>query len=166
MASQTSSSYDSASETAVRPIVPAFAVLESALSPFAAPLLRIVAGLMLVPHGAQKLFGWFGGYGLEGTGKFFAGTLGLEPGVLMAALAGGVEFFGGLALALGLLTRPVAGAVAFLMLVAIFSAHWSAGFFNTAGGYEFPLLWGVVALFFTVRGGGRYSLDRLIGREF
>lgn len=152
-------------ETETRPLIPALAPLENALSPFAEPLLRVVAGLMLVPHGAQKLFGWFGGYGLEGTGQFFATKLGLEPGVLMAGLAGSVEFFAGLALAIGFLTRPAAAAVAFLMVVAIVTAHWSAGFFNTNGGYEFALLWGVVALFYAVRGGGRFSVDRLLGRE-
>jgi putative oxidoreductase len=152
-------------ETETRPLIPALAPLEKALAPFAEPVLRVVAGLMLMPHGAQKLFGWFGGYGLEGTGQFFATKLGLEPGVLMAGLAGSVEFFAGLALAIGFLTRPAAAAVAFMMVVAIATAHWSAGFFNTNGGYEFALLWGVVALFYAVRGGGRFSVDRLLGRE-
>jgi putative oxidoreductase len=152
-------------ETETRPLIPALAPLEKALAPFAEPVLRVVAGLMLMPHGAQKLFGWFGGYGLEGTGQFFATKLGLEPGVLMAGLAGSVEFFAGLALAIGFLTRPAAAAVAFMMVVASATAHWSAGFFNTNGGYEFALLWGVVALFYAVRGGGRFSVDRLLGRE-
>jgi putative oxidoreductase len=157
--------FDTAYSQPTRPLVPVLGRLEQALSPFAEPLLRLIAGLMLVPHGAQKLFGWFGGYGLEGTGQFFASKLGLEPGILMAGLAGSVEFFAGLALAIGLLTRPAAGAVAFMMVVAIATAHWNAGFFNTNGGYEFALLWGVVAAFYVVRGGGRYSIDRLIGRE-
>ena len=74
---------------------------------FAALVLRVPVGLILAAHGAQKLFGWFGGYGLEGTGQWLA-SIGLEPGYLMALLAGGAEFFGGLALVLGLLTRPAA----------------------------------------------------------
>ena len=69
---------------------------------FAALVLRVPVGLILAAHGAQKLFGWFGGYGLEGTGQWMA-SIGLEPGYLMALLAGSAEFFGGLALALGLL---------------------------------------------------------------
>ena len=76
-------------------------------------------GIIFVAHGAQKLFGWFGGYGLEGTGQFMA-SLGLTPGYLMALLAGSAEFFGGLALLLGVLVRPAAAALAFAMVVAIF----------------------------------------------
>ena len=86
-----------------------------------APLaLRIPIGIIFVAHGAQKLFGWFGGYGLEGTGQFMA-SIGLTPGYLMALLAGSAEFFGGLALLFGLLVRPAAAALAFAMLVAIFA---------------------------------------------
>src|SRR5690606_13384493 len=101
------------------------------------PLVRIITGLLLIPHGAQKLFGWFGGYGLQATGEYFETALGITPGVLMAALAGSVEFFGGLALVLGLLTRPAAVAVAVLMGVAL-SVHVPAGFFWTDGGIEYP----------------------------
>lgn len=153
------------SSSEIRPLIPALAGFERAIAPLGEPLVRIAAGVMLMPHGAQKLFGWFGGYGLEGTGQFFATKLGLTPGVFMAGAAGSVEFFGGLLLALGLLTRPAAVAVAFMMLIAIFTAHISAGFFNTNGGYEFALLWGLVAVSFALRGGGRFSVDALIGRE-
>ncbi|MDQ2083375.1 DoxX family protein [Xanthobacteraceae bacterium Astr-EGSB] len=146
------------------PVVPAFASLAAASSPFAEPLLRVTAGLLLVPHGAQKLFGWFGGYGVDATGQFFAAKLGLPAS--LALVAGLIEFAGGLALAFGLLTRPVAALVAGLMAVAVVHVHLPAGFFWTSGGYEYPLLWGVVALVFVIRGGGRYSLDALIGREF
>src|SRR4051794_14305909 len=86
-----------------------------------APLaLRVPVGIIFAAHGAQKLFGWFGGYGLEGTGQWMD-SIGLGPGYLMALLAGAVEFFGGLALIAGLLVRPAAAALAFTMLVAIFS---------------------------------------------
>jgi putative oxidoreductase len=122
------------------------------------PLVRISTGLLLLPHGSQKLFGWFGGYGLAGTGQFFD-TLGLHPGVVIALLAGVVEFFGGLALVFGLLTRPAALAVAVLMGVAIFAVHLPNGFFWTSGGFEYPLLWGLVAIAIFLRGGGRFSLD-------
>ncbi len=128
------------------------------LAPLAYPLLRIAAGLLLVPHGAQKLFGWFGGHGLTGTAGYFGGTLGLEPGILFALAAGIIEFFGGLALALGLLTRPVALVVAAFLAVTV-TVHLSNGFFWTAGGFEYPLLWSLVALAIFLRGGGRWSLD-------
>jgi len=147
----------------VRPVLPAIAPITDALSPLTDPMLRAAAGLLLVPHGAQKLFGWFGGYGLDATGQFFATKLGLPAS--FALLAGLIEFLGGIALALGLGTRAVAALVAGLMGVAAFQVHLGNGFFWTDGGYEYPLLWGIVALVFAIRGGGRYSLDHLIGRE-
>ena len=123
----------------------------------------MAAGLLLVPHGAQKLFGWFGGYGIDATGQFFAAKLGLPAS--LAVVAGAIEFFGGFLLAAGIATRAVAGLVAGLMAVAVVQVHLPAGFFWTSGGYEYPLLWGIVALSFAIRGGGRYSVDALIGRE-
>ncbi len=98
--------------------------------------LRLPIGVIFVAHGAQKLFGAFGGYGLEGTGQFMA-SIGLTPGYLMALLAGSAEFFGGLALLFGLLVRPAAAALAFAMLVAIFSVHIDKGLFLANNGYEF-----------------------------
>jgi putative oxidoreductase len=145
------------------PAIPAFASITKALSPFAEPLVRVTAGLLLVPHGAQKLFGWFGGYGIEATGQFFSSKLGLPAS--LALVAGLIEFFGGLMLALGVATRVVAALVAGLMAVAVLQVHLGAGFFWTSGGFEYPLFWGVVALAFVIRGGGRYSLDRVIGYE-
>lgn len=149
-----------------RPIIPVLAPLYDALSPLMVPMLRIAAGVMLMPHGAQKLFGWFGGGGLDDTAGFFAGTLGLEPGMFFALLVGCTEFFGGLLLALGLLTRPAAVAITAMMAVIVIKVHGPAGFFNTDGGYEYPLLWGIVTLAFVFLGGGARSLDRGIGREF
>lgn len=133
------------------------------LSLFSYPLVRVTAGLLLMPHGAQKLFGWFGGYGLTATGEFFGTQLGLHPGILFALMAGLVEFFGGLALVLGLLTRPAALAVTALMGVAVVQVHLANGFFWTAGGYEYPLMWGLVAFAIALNGGGRFSLDRRFG---
>ena len=151
--------------TRPRPIIPALTPLYAKLSRLSYPLIRAATGLALMPHGAQKLFGWFGGYGLEGTGGFFAQNLGLEPGLFWAALVGGVEFFGGLFLALGLLTRPAALAVVILMAVAV-TVHLPNGFFWTEGGYEYPLLWGLIALAIAFKGGAELSLDRALGREF
>jgi putative oxidoreductase len=131
------------------------------------PLIRVGAGLMLMPHGAQKLFGMFGGGGVEGTTRFFA-SVHVEPAAFFAVLVGCVEFFGGLMLALGLLTRFAAGAIAIQMAYLVFALLWANGYFltpRTPGGFEFALLWGLVALGFALAGGGRYSLDRAIGKE-
>lgn len=120
--------------------------------------LRIPVGIVLSAHGAQKLFGWFGGYGLDGTGQWMA-SIGLEPGYLMALLAGSAEFFGGLALILGLLTRPAAAVSAFTMLVAIFSVHISHGLFMSNNGYEFALSLFAATLALTIQGGGSFAID-------
>ena len=120
--------------------------------------LRIPVGLIFMAHGAQKLFGSFGGYGLEGTGQWM-GSIGLAPGYLMALLAGSAEFFGGLALVLGLLVRPAATALAFAMLVAIFAVHIDKGLFVANNGYEFGLALFAVAVSLVVSGAGRASLD-------
>lgn len=146
-----------------RPFVPALGTIENALTPLALPMLRVATGLLLVPHGAQKLFGWFGGYGVAATGQFFESKLGLPAS--FALLAGLIEFFGGLALAAGFLTRPLAALVAGMMAVAAVKVHLPAGFFWTDGGFEYPLMWGIMALAFAFAGGGRYSVDALIGRE-
>lgn len=151
-------------ESNTKPILPFVAPLTAKLAPLGEPLVRLAAGLLLIPHGAQKLFGAFGGYGLEATGQFFEAKLGLPAS--FALLAGLIEVVGGLFLALGLLTRPVAALIVGVMAVATFGVHWGAGFFWTSGGYEYPLFWGLVALAFVLRGGGRYSVDAFIGREF
>lgn len=123
--------------------------------------LRVPVGIILTAHGAQKLFGWFGGYGLEGTGQWMA-SIGLEPGFLMALLAGAAEFFGGLALIFGLLTRPAALVSAFTMVVAIFSVHSSNGLFMANNGYEFALSLLAATAALTALGGGRLAIDNAI----
>jgi len=129
-----------------------------------APLaLRIAAGIIFTAHGAQKLFGAFGGYGLEGTGQFMA-SIGLTPGYLMALLAGGAEFFGGLALIVGFLVRPAAAALAFAMLVAIFGVHIDKGLFIAQNGYEFALALLAMAVALVTSGGGRLSVDRVLSQ--
>ncbi|QDF75039.1 MULTISPECIES: DoxX family protein [Shewanella] len=126
-----------------------------------APLvLRLPLGLILAAHGAQKLFGWFGGYGLEGTGQWMA-SVGFEPGYLMALLAGSAEFFGGLALVLGLLTRPAAALAAFTMAVAM-TVHLGNGLFVSNNGYEFALILLAASLSLALQGGGRYSVDAIL----
>jgi len=146
-----------------KPLVPAFRPLQDALSPYAELAVRAATGLFLMPHGAQKLFGLFGGYGLEATGQFFATKLGMPAS--MALIAGLIEFFGGLLLAVGLATRIAAGLVAGMMAVAVLQVHLANGFFWTDMGFEYPLLWGILALSYVVRGGGRKSIDALIGVE-
>jgi len=124
-----------------------------------APLmLRMGTGLVLMPHGAQKLFGLFGGDGLQGTGEWM-GSIGLHPGLLMAILAGSAEFFGGLALVLGLLTRPAAALTAITMLMAIFAYHYGNGFFLDSDGWEYALILLMCSLSLLCSGAGRFSLD-------
>ena len=130
----------------------------------AALTLRIPVGIILLAHGAQKLFGAFGGYGLEGTGQWMA-SIGLEPGYLMALLAGSAEFFGGLALILGLLARPAALLAAFTMLVAIVTVHLENGLFLSNNGYEFGLALLAAAVSIVFAGGGSLSVDNVIARR-
>ncbi len=123
--------------------------------------LRFPIGIIFIAHGAQKLFGWFGGYGLEGTGQWMA-SIGLGPGVAMAFLAGSAEFFGGLFILLGLLTRPAAVALSFTMLVAIFSVHFANGLFMANNGYEFGLALLAASVALAISGAGKLSLDSKI----
>ena len=128
---------------------------------FAPLALRVPAGIIFMAHGAQKLFGAFGGYGLEGTGQWMA-SIGLEPGHLMSLMAGSAEFFGGLAILIGLLVRPAAAALAFAMLVAIFAVHIGNGLFMSNNGYEFALSLLAIAVSLLISGGGNLSLDRML----
>lgn len=128
-------------------------------APSFAPLaLRIPIGIILMAHGSQKLFGWFGGYGLEGTGQWMA-SIGLTPGYLMALMAGSSEFFGGLLIIIGLLTRPTALVLSFTMVVAIFSVHIGNGLFLSNNGYEFGLALLAATVSLSVSGAGKLSAD-------
>lgn len=124
-------------------------------------ILRLVVGLLLVGHGAQKLFGWFGGYGLAGTGGYLAG-LGYRPGVLFALLAGLSEAGSGVLLALGLGT-PVAGALLVATMVNVYAGHAGKGPWNSDGGWELPLLYGLVGVALAFAGAGTLSLDAALG---
>jgi len=123
--------------------------------------LRIPVGIIFAAHGAQKLFGWFGGYGLEGVGQWME-SIGITPGYLMALLAGSAEFFGGLALVVGLLVRPAALSLLVSMLVAVFAVHWANGFFMANNGYEYAMILAVISAALMVEGAGKLSLDRRI----
>lgn len=124
-------------------------------------IIRLVAGLAFAAHGAQKLFGWFGGYGPKGTGGWFE-SIGIKPGVFMAVAVGIVEFAGGLFFAAGLLTPVVAVLLALTMVGAIVKVHAQNGFWNTSNGYEFNLILTAVFVAVALIGAGSYSLDALI----
>ncbi|MGD8235435.1 MAG: DoxX family protein [Chromatiales bacterium] len=131
---------------------------------FAQLALRIPVGIIFIAHGAQKLFGAFGGYGLQGTGQWMD-SIGLNPGYLMALLAGSAEFFGGIALILGLLVRPAATVLAFTMLVAIFAVHIGNGLFMSNDGYEFGLALLAASMSLIISGAGRASIDQIIASK-
>src|SRR5579885_511689 len=124
-------------------------------------LLRVVVGGTLFAHGTQKLFGWWGGGGPRGTGRFFGG-LGFRAPLVMATLAGLGEA-SGLLFALGLLTPLAALGMTTVMLVAIWAVHRRNGFFSTNGGLEFPLVLASAAVAVAATGPARFSLDRAIG---
>jgi uncharacterized membrane protein YphA (DoxX/SURF4 family) len=123
---------------------------------------RLVFGALIATHGAQKLFGWFGGYGLSGTGGFFEG-LGFRPGRLFAMAAGLTEFVGGLLLLIGLFAPAGAAAIISVMIVAIGSVHWRNGLLATTNGVELPLLYGAAAMCLALTGPGAYSIDHAFG---
>lgn len=131
--------------------------------------LRLVLGLSFFPHGAQKVLGWFGGYGFTGTMGFFTGTLHIPA--LFAFLAIAAEFAGALGLIAGLFTRVAAFGIASTMAVAVAMVHFQFGFFmNWTGaqkgeGFEYHILAIAIALVLVVRGGGRFSADRAIAKS-
>ncbi|MEF2966774.1 DoxX family protein [Paenibacillus sp. M1] len=124
-------------------------------------IIRLVVGLSFMAHGAQKLFGWFGGHGPKGTGGWME-SLGFKPGVLMAVLAGGAEFAGGLLFAAGLLTPLGALLIILTMIMAIFAVHGKNGYWSTANGYEYNLLIIAVVLGVALIGAGDFSFDALL----
>jgi putative oxidoreductase len=132
----------------------------------ATAILRLVLGVVFFAHGAQKMLGWFGGYGFSGTMKAFTGMMHIPAPLAFLAIA--AEFFGGLGLILGLLTRIAALGIAVNMVVAVAMLHRAFGFFmNWSGqqkgeGFEFHLLVLAIATFLMIRGAGAFSIDRII----
>ena len=125
-------------------------------------LARVVFGLLMAAHGAQKLLGWFGGYGLHKTGEFFA-QLGFRPGRPFAAAAALGEVTGGMLVALGLF-GPIGPALMIsIMIVAAITVHWGHGLFAGTNGIELPLLYGTAAFGIALAGPGPYSLDAWLG---
>ena len=127
-------------------------------------IIRLVLGTALAVHGAQKLFGAFGGYGIAGTGGFFE-SIGFRPGKPLAAVAGVGEFAGGLAFAFGFFTPFAAAMLLSTMLVAI-SVHAGKGFFAQAGGYEYPLILAAVVTAVAFTGAGSFSGEAFLGYTF
>jgi putative oxidoreductase len=131
-------------------------------------ILRLVLGIVFFFHGAQKMLGWFGGYGFSGTMNFFTHNMGIPA--VFAFLAIAAEFFGSLGLIVGLLARVAASGIIVNMLVAIAMVHRSNGIsMNWSGqqkgeGYEFHLLAIAIALAVLIRGAGAFSIDRMIGK--
>lgn len=142
-----------------RLVVPGLDRIYDALRPLTKPLLRLVTGAFLLPHGYEKLTG-----GLAGTGEFLS-SVGYPNGPLLATLIMCVELGAGVCLAIGFLTRPAALA-AMLFLLGAVQFHAANGFLWNNGGFEYPLFWAVACFFFVVQGGGRWSVDRALGREF
>ena len=127
-------------------------------------VLRLVLGLYMAAHGAQKLFGWFGGYGLDATGEFMA-QLGYRPGRAFAALAAMTEVLSGLLVASGFL-GPIGPALMIsVMIVAVGTVHWKSGLFAANNGIEVPLLYATGAAALALTGPGVYSLDALLGLQ-
>jgi len=124
-------------------------------------ILRLVVGLSFMAHGAQKLFGWFGGYGPKGTGGWME-SIGIKPGVAIAVLSGLMELVGGLLFAAGFLTVLGAALITLTMLGAIVKVHGQNGYWATANGYEYNLLLIAVSVAVALSGAGVYSLDAVI----
>jgi putative oxidoreductase len=148
-----------------RLFIPALGGIYAGLSNCAHAVLRIALGAILIPHGLQKLFGAFGGMGLEKNAALFD-KIGYAPGIFWGTLVGCTELIAGILLVIGLFTRPAALAVVIFMLNGVYFLSNTGGFFWTKVGSEFAILILVVALFLLIRGAGPWSVDRRIGREF
>jgi len=121
-------------------------------------IIRLVVGVLFIGHGAQKLFGKFGGYGLKGTGGWFE-SIGMKPGVTMALFAGLAELIGGILFAVGFLTPLAALLIAGTMIMAIVKVHAPNGLWATSNGYEYNLTLLAVAIGVALTGPGKYALD-------
>lgn len=149
---------------ASRYYIPALANIYSSLEVYMLPLLRATLGIILIPHGCQKLFGWFGGMGFEKFAALFD-KLGYKPGAFWVAIVALTEVVGGLMLVFGLFTRFAALAVTIFMINAVWFTANAGGFFWTRQGAEFPILLLAVSLVFLVKGGGDFSIDKTLRKE-
>ena len=133
-------------------------------------ILRVILGLVIFPHGAQKLLGWFGGYGFLGTMNYFSDIVGLPWIIRLLVIV--LEFFGAIALIAGIGTRIIAALYIILALGTMFSSHVQHGFFinwygkHAGEGFEFSLLWIASAAALLLDGAGKYSLDKLIMKQY
>jgi putative oxidoreductase len=143
-----------------RRIIKALDPIYNVLEPLSYPLIRFVAGAMMVPHGYAKVFG-----GIEGTTKFFA-SVGLEPALTLAWYVGLLELVGGVCVAFGFLTRFMSAQLVGLLAVATFYIHLPSGFLWVKGGFEYPLFWMIIMIAITIQGGGKLSVDNLMAKEF
>jgi putative oxidoreductase len=143
-----------------RRIIKALDPIYDLLEPLTYPMIRFVAGAMMIPHGYGKVFG-----GIEGTTKFFA-SAGLEPAFLLAWYVGLLELIGGICVAFGFLTRLMSVQLVGLLAVATFYIHLPSGFLWVKGGYEYPLFWMIVMIAITIQGGAKLSIDNLMSKEF
>ena len=143
-----------------RRIIKALDPIYNVLEPLSYPLIRFVAGAMMVPHGYAKVFG-----GIEVTTKFFA-SVGLEPALTLAWYVGLLELVGGVCVAFGFLTRFMSAQLVGLLAVATFYIHLPSGFLWVKGGFEYPLFWMVIMIAITIQGGGKLSVDNLMAKEF
>lgn len=141
-----------------RLIVPGLGGIYGVFAPYTETLIRIVAGLSLVPHGYPKLFVD------PARSAAFLEQSGYRPGMFWAILLGCTEVFGGLLLAAGFLTR-LACIPVFIFLLTAIAYHWQFGFLWNNRGIEYPLFWAIVVFHFLIRGGGKYSVDAMLGRE-
>ena len=144
-----------------RLLIPGFAPLYGRFAPYSYAFMRFCTGMVLVPHGYAKFFAG----GAAATAKAALGGLGPDMSLAVAYCVAGVELFGGLLLAIGLLTRLAAAAILVEMAVIIVVVLWPNGYFWTARGYEYALLWALLCLAILARGGGRYSVDRWLPKE-
>jgi putative oxidoreductase len=142
-----------------RLFIPALGRIYDALRPITKPLLRLVTGGFFLPHGYAKLTGE-----LAGTGEWLT-AMGYSNGPLLATAIMCVELGAGTCIAIGFLTRPAAFAALIFLLGAV-QFHSANGFMWSNGGFEYPVFWAVACFFFLIQGGGRWSVDRAIGREF
>jgi putative oxidoreductase len=150
-------------------VFPALGGVYAALGPWAEALLRMITGLILVPHGLRAGFAFFPntGMSIDSLRKLAVAVAaaGYRPGLFWALVVVATELIGGPLLALGLFTRPVCLPIAILLALSVV-AHWRDGWFWNTLGIEYPLLWTACALYFLINGGGAISLDRLVGWEF